>query len=272
MKQCPQCGQTYNDGSLNFCLIDGALLVPSGDSEATVVTGGTQSSVPTVSSGLPAQAGGQATQPAVGGPTTAMAGSKKKGGRLLVWLGLVVLLILVGVVALVGSLIYFSGRGERAQVKFPGNVVASPTPRRSLTPKPSPTEASTQEEETPPANDEKDDSNGSGEITPIAWNTSAASFKNDIGMTYTFECPANGTSAAVWGSDIYTADSSICTAAVHAGLISFESGGIVTIEYRPGRQIYGSTARNGVTSYTFGEYPRSFVFKEQKTESEKPKM
>ena len=79
-------------------------------------------------------------------------------------------------------------------------------------------------------------------------------------MTYRFECPPDGSESAIWGNDIYTADSSICTAAVHAGVITFEKGGTVTIEFRPGRQIYGSTERNGVTSHTFGEYPRSFVF------------
>jgi len=76
-----------------------------------------------------------------------------------------------------------------------------------------------------------------------------------------FECPPEGTRSAVWGSDVYTADSSICTAAVHAGKITLEKGGQVTIEFRPGRSTYGATTRNGVTSYNFGEYPRSFVFK-----------
>lgn len=36
MKRCPQCNQTYDDGSLNFCLMDGTPLVATG-SEPTVV-------------------------------------------------------------------------------------------------------------------------------------------------------------------------------------------------------------------------------------------
>ena len=63
----------------------------------------------------------------------------------------------------------------------------------------------------------------------------------------------------IWGVDVYTADSSICTAAVHAGIITMEEGGEVTVEFRPGRAVYGSTTRNGITSKNFGEYPHSFV-------------
>jgi hypothetical protein len=80
-------------------------------------------------------------------------------------------------------------------------------------------------------------------------------------MTYTFECPPDGTASAVGGSDIYTADSSICTAAVHAGKITLADGGDVTIEYRPGRPTYGATTRNGITSNNFGEYSMSFVIR-----------
>jgi len=99
------------------------------------------------------------------------------------------------------------------------------------------------------------------EATPIDWSTSAAGFSGEAGQTYTLQCPAGGTKATVWGSEIYTADSSICTAAVHKGLITTARGGIVTIEIRPGKSIYGSTTRNGVKTNSYGEYGRSYVFK-----------
>jgi hypothetical protein len=98
-------------------------------------------------------------------------------------------------------------------------------------------------------------------VIPILWNTSAVQFKPDVGNTYTFECPKNGTASIAWGSDVYTADSSICTAAVHAGKITLDAGGQVTIEMRPGRSAYGGTLRNGITSQTYGSYPNSFVFR-----------
>jgi hypothetical protein len=97
------------------------------------------------------------------------------------------------------------------------------------------------------------------EVTPIDWDTSAAGFQGQTGKTYAFRCPAEGSAKPIYGSDIYTDDSSICTAAVHVGLISVESGGLVTIESRPGRSTYGSTTRHGIKSINFGEYGRSFI-------------
>jgi hypothetical protein len=98
------------------------------------------------------------------------------------------------------------------------------------------------------------------DTTPIGWDTSAGGFTGETGRTYRFSCPANGTAQPIYGSDVYTDDSSICTAAVHAGIISIEHGGAVTIEIRPGRSTYGSTTRHGIKSINFGEYGRSFVF------------
>lgn len=102
-------------------------------------------------------------------------------------------------------------------------------------------------------------------ITPINWDTSAADFKGEKGQTYTFRCPAEGTAQSIYGSDIYTDDSSICTAAVHTGLISLERGGVVSIEIRPGRATYGSTIRHGIKSVNFGQYGRSFVILNSET-------
>jgi hypothetical protein len=65
----------------------------------------------------------------------------------------------------------------------------------------------------------------------------------------------------VWGTDTYTADSSICTAALHAGKITRDRGGIVTIELRPGEAVYTGSLRNGVQSTDYGAYGRSYVFK-----------
>jgi hypothetical protein len=83
----------------------------------------------------------------------------------------------------------------------------------------------------------------------------------------TLACAPGGEAHNVWGSDIYTADSSICTAAVHSGLITFQQGGTVTIELRPGMSIYGASERNGVTTSTYGSWPHSFVFKTPNTEA-----
>jgi len=102
---------------------------------------------------------------------------------------------------------------------------------------------------------------------PTSWETTASSLTGGVGTTFTLTCAAGGTMHSVWGSDIYTADSSICTAAVHAGLITYERGGTVTIELRPGLPVYGNSERNGVTTSAYGGYGHSFVFKSGNNDS-----
>ena len=99
------------------------------------------------------------------------------------------------------------------------------------------------------------------DVTPIMWDTSPSILANENGKTYKFKCPAEGKERNIWGTDVYTADSSVCNAAVHAGLIKFENGGTVTIELRPGQSSYQGTLRNGVKSNEYGAYGRSFVLK-----------
>lgn len=66
------------------------------------------------------------------------------------------------------------------------------------------------------------------------------------------------TSGSVWGSDIYTSDSSICRAARHAGVVG-DIGGLINVHAAPGQVLYQSTLRNGITSSSRGSYPSSFT-------------
>lgn len=94
----------------------------------------------------------------------------------------------------------------------------------------------------------------------ITWSTQADSLRGRNGERFTFVCPANGAaSSRLWGSGLYTDDSSICTAAVHAGVINVVSGGTVTIEIRPGAGSYQATYSNGVNSRSYGSWAGSFV-------------
>lgn len=112
--------------------------------------------------------------------------------------------------------------------------------------------------------------NGPGTIPPVLidanairgdWNTQANEYSANVGKRYTFYFPPGGTiSARVWGTDIYTYDCSIASAAVHAGLITVKNGGTVTIEIRPGESSYKGSVRNGVTSKDWGAFGGSFIF------------
>lgn len=94
----------------------------------------------------------------------------------------------------------------------------------------------------------------------INWETNAISYR-DRGALVDLICPPLGDESfrLIWGTDIYTDDSSICTAAVHAGAIT-PNGGAVTIEMLPGQASYTGSNRNGVNSANWGNYPSSFRF------------
>jgi hypothetical protein len=91
------------------------------------------------------------------------------------------------------------------------------------------------------------------------WTATASAYTSFVGARFSYGCPANGTPGSVWGTGVYTADSSICTAAVHAGLITVTGGGTVTVELRPGQSSYTGSVRNGVTSQSYQAYAASFV-------------
>ncbi len=71
-------------------------------------------------------------------------------------------------------------------------------------------------------------------------------------------CPSGCTSGSVWGSKTYTADSKICKAAIHAGVIG-ASGGMVKVKAQPGQASYVGTTQNGVTTSKWGSYGQGFT-------------
>jgi len=97
------------------------------------------------------------------------------------------------------------------------------------------------------------DASGSG------WDATASGLDAHPGTRYTFWCPPHGTVAPVWGDLVYSSDSSVCTAAVHAGTLALESGGNAIIELREGRQSYSSSSRNGIATLARGPGKGSFV-------------
>ena len=94
----------------------------------------------------------------------------------------------------------------------------------------------------------------------VTWDLDASQFQSAVGTTVAFDCSEDGTIGSVWGSGTYTSDSSVCSAAVHAGLISVEDGGRVVIEITPGEESYEGSEANGVTSTEYGSWPGSFTF------------
>ena len=97
-------------------------------------------------------------------------------------------------------------------------------------------------------------------LPEISWSNSARNLEGNVGQDFKFKCPEGGTIGRVYGTDIYTSGSSVCSAAVHAGIISAKDGGKVTIRSLGAQDFFNGTTRNGVQSLRYGQYRGSFTF------------
>jgi hypothetical protein len=124
---------------------------------------------------------------------------------------------------------------------------AEPKAQPTDEPTAEPTVASSEAAESAPATD--------------PWSLNALEHRTEVGEEFTYDCPPADESRldTIWGNGIYTDDSSVCTAAVHAGVITVEDGGEVTIEIAPGEESYEGTEQNGVESNPYGPWGGSFI-------------
>jgi len=81
------------------------------------------------------------------------------------------------------------------------------------------------------------------------------------GERYRFRCPAGkAADGQVVGSGPYSDASSICAAGVHAGVLRAATGGVVTVEVRPGRRHFRESTRHYVHALAYdGFWGGSFV-------------
>lgn len=104
------------------------------------------------------------------------------------------------------------------------------------------------------------------EAPEIGWSSNLSSMglnkADNVGKTYNFYCqPAADDSphAPIWGTNIYTVNSGICSTAVHSGLIS-QTGGTVSVELLPGREFYTGSSKNAVISKDHSKTDFSYTF------------
>jgi len=90
------------------------------------------------------------------------------------------------------------------------------------------------------------------------WQTGMA-YRERAGERIRVTCPGSCALHRVWGTDVYTDDSSICAAAQHAGLLT---GARKTIAFRvrEGRDAYVGSSRHGVESNAWARWGGSFSF------------
>lgn len=80
---------------------------------------------------------------------------------------------------------------------------------------------------------------------------------NQVGKTFTFRI-TGAREGIVWGTDVYTSDSSLATAAVHAGAIKAGQTGVVRVTIVVPPPMYEGSTRNGVTTQPWGFHPGAF--------------
>ena len=102
-------------------------------------------------------------------------------------------------------------------------------------------------------------------VPEIDWSTRFDSFESydrDEVQVFTFRCPTapqDRVYAPVWGTDVYTLNSGLCQAAVHAGMITFD-GGLINVELTAGKFTYQGSDRFGVKSKSYEGEINSFRF------------
>ena len=84
-------------------------------------------------------------------------------------------------------------------------------------------------------------------------------FSGPLGTRFTVYCEKDCSKKEnnVFGNAIYTDDSSVCQAAIHAGLLS-DKGGEIQFILEAGKQLYEGSVKNGIKSQRRGTYLRSF--------------
>ena len=70
-------------------------------------------------------------------------------------------------------------------------------------------------------------------------------YRDKVGQIFSFVI-TGGTEGHVWGTDIYTDDSTLAVAAVHAGVVHYDETKTVNVQILPGQSTYQGTTINGI--------------------------
>jgi hypothetical protein len=80
---------------------------------------------------------------------------------------------------------------------------------------------------------------------------------HQVGNTFYFR--VHGEEAGVvWGTDVYTADSALAAAAVHAGAVELGATAVVKVTIVPPLQQYHGSTRHDITSQSYGYYRAAY--------------
>ncbi len=93
-------------------------------------------------------------------------------------------------------------------------------------------------------------------VASIADPGTMVSLQNQIGKV--FHVRTVGAMGPLWGTDVYTTDSSVAAAAVHAGVLRLGQAGVVKVKVIAPPPLFAGSSRNGMTSGAFAAFPGAF--------------
>jgi LCCL domain len=82
-------------------------------------------------------------------------------------------------------------------------------------------------------------------------------YRAKVGQSFLFKVTGT-TTGAVWGTGVYTDDSTLAAAAVHAGVLRDGQTGVVKVTILQGQAAYNGSTQNGVTSGQWANFDGSF--------------
>lgn len=77
------------------------------------------------------------------------------------------------------------------------------------------------------------------------------------GTTYYFRV-TGATDGSIWGTNVYTGDSVLATAAVHAGAVGAGETAVVRVTVMPPQAQYPGSVRHSVASHDYGRYGTAY--------------
>lgn len=86
-------------------------------------------------------------------------------------------------------------------------------------------------------------------------------FRDKVGKVFTFSITGNS-NGSVWGGDngIYSDDSQLSAAAVHAGVVRSGQTAIVKVKVMKGMPSYKGNTKHGISSNAYGAWAGSYMF------------
>ncbi len=82
-------------------------------------------------------------------------------------------------------------------------------------------------------------------------------YRDKVGQSFLFRVTGT-TTGAVWGTGVYTDDSTLATAVVHAGVLGKGQTGVVKVTILAGQNAYQASVANGVTTNNWQQWNGSF--------------